>query len=80
VPLQYSQSKTHHFVVVVVVVVEGFHFICHSLFVYVFPLASSNFIYSMGILKVDTPFDQYWIPLPFLKTQSGLFSPFESQT
>jgi hypothetical protein len=36
VPLQYSQSKTHHFVVMVVV--EGFHFICHILFVYVFAL------------------------------------------
>jgi hypothetical protein len=40
VPLQYSQSKNHHFVVV-----EGLHFICHFLFVYVFPLTLNSEFY-----------------------------------
>jgi hypothetical protein len=78
VPLQYSQSKTHHFMVVVV---EGFHFICHFLFVYVFPLTLSNFIYSRGILKVDSPFDQYWTPpSPLWKQKVDSPPPFENQT
>jgi hypothetical protein len=72
VHLQYYESKTHHFVVVV----EGFHFIRH----YVFSLTSSNFTYFRGSLKVDSPFDQYWTPLPSLKSKNGLSSTFERQT
>jgi hypothetical protein len=71
VPLQYSQSKTHY----LVVVVEGFHFICHFLFVYDFPLTLLNFIYSRGILKVDSHFDQYWTPLPLFENQKWTLLP-----